>query len=103
MVHYKIARFSYYPLCTVSFCSILFFCEILGIGFSLLERDWLGIVSGALFGILLGASGSFLTLIFLFVYNTLVPLTGGLSMHLTLSPPNETAISLPNPPDNAEE
>lgn len=82
MYNYKITRIAYFPLCFIVFCSIVIFCELLGLGFAAMERDVMSVVSGAFFGVVLGFSGGALAAVFIFIFNLFTSVTGGLSVRL---------------------
>lgn len=78
----RIIHISYFPLCFLSFCSVLFFCELIGIVVAIWDRDWTAIVGGAFFGSVFGAFAGLLTLLFLLLFNLIAPITNGVSVQL---------------------
>lgn len=82
MYNYKITRIAYFPLCFIVFCSIVIFCELIGLGFAAIERDAMNVVSGAFFGVALGFSGVALAAVFIFIFNLFTSVTGGLPVRI---------------------
>lgn len=93
MYHYKVTRVSYFPFCLATFCSLIFLGELTGIIAAVLDGDWMNLVSGAFLGVILGIAGSLCTAITLFIFNTFIPITGGLSIQMTV---------IDNPPAKGE-
>lgn len=93
MYHYKVTHVSYFPFCLATFCSLIFLGELAGILIAILDGDWMNLVSGAFFGVILGILGSLCTAVTLFIFNTFIPITGGLSIQIT---------AIDNPPAHGE-
>lgn len=98
MYNYKITRLSYFPLCFLAFCSLVFFGELVGVAFAIADGEWMSVLSGAFLGALLGLAGVVMLLVFLFIFNTFAAIMGGLSVQITAqdSPPETPAARLPD-------
>lgn len=86
MYNYTIKRLSCIGIAWIMFAAGTFTGGIGGMVLGLLERDTIGILGGAFLALLCGVGLGLAGLIFTLVFNLLVPLTGGIDMHLEEKP-----------------
>lgn len=82
MNNYQIVRLPYYPLNIIVFCCSLIFGELCGLGLSIYDGDWFGLVGGAIAGLIFGCVNLALYSLLVTVFNNLVPFCGGLPIRV---------------------
>ncbi len=81
-IDYKLPSF-------VLLCSGICFGELIGIIIAILDRDLLGIVTGACLGIFLGLAGTTFSFITIWIFNTFADNMGGWQIKLEETPPQD--------------
>ncbi len=82
MYNFTITRLSYLPVFLSLFAGGVCVGSLGGIIIGILEKEAIGVLGGAFFGFIIGLLSGGAGLAYTFVFNSLVPLTGGLKLRL---------------------
>lgn len=82
MYNYRITRLSYLAVFRLLFCAGVALGGLGGIALGLLERDTVGLFGGMFVGLVLGLCSSLAGMFYVYVFNTLAPIMGGLPIQV---------------------
>lgn len=92
MYNYRVIRLSYLAVFRLLFCAGVALGGLGGIVLGLLERDTVGLFGGMFVGLVLGLCSSLAGLFYVYVFNTLAPITGGLPIQVEKAVKDDAAI-----------
>lgn len=102
MYNYKLVRLGYKPVFYLMFTGGICAGSIVSLLFIFMDRGSLGFFGSAFLTLLAGLSSGLISLIYIFVFNTLAPATGGIPLKIisqsdTLLPENDPDSSFSSP------